>query len=131
MPDDRTLVVERFRDELGDWRVCVLTPFGGRVHAPWALALEATLGGRLGLEVQAIWTDDGIASGCPRPTAAALDELLLDPEEIEELVVAQLPLGPVRLPLPRERGPGPAAAPPPARPAHRRSGSSGSGRRTC
>src|SRR5438067_5739367 len=41
VPDDRTLVVERFRDELGDWRVCLLTPFGGRIHAPWALALEA------------------------------------------------------------------------------------------
>src|SRR5262249_7933298 len=43
VPSDRTVVVERFRDEIGDWRVCMLTPFGGRVHAPWALALAARL----------------------------------------------------------------------------------------
>src|SRR5919197_653196 len=43
VPSDRTIVVERFRDEIGDWRVCILTPFGGRVHAPWALALSARL----------------------------------------------------------------------------------------
>ena len=48
VPSDRTIVVERFRDELGDWRVCLLTPFGARVHAPWALALQ----GRLGPEVR-------------------------------------------------------------------------------
>src|SRR5262249_48900283 len=48
VPSDRTLVVERFRDELGDWRVCVLTPFGGRVHAPWALAIEGAVRERLG-----------------------------------------------------------------------------------
>ena len=49
MPSDRTIVIERFRDEIGDWRVCVLTPFGGRVHAPWALALSARLHESLGL----------------------------------------------------------------------------------
>ena len=48
LPTDRRIVVERFRDELGDWRLCLLTPFGGRVHAPWSLALEARLGERLG-----------------------------------------------------------------------------------
>ena len=53
--------VERFRDEIGDWRLCILTPFGARVHAPWAMALGARLRDSLGLEVQSIWSDDGIA----------------------------------------------------------------------
>ena len=48
VPDDRTIVVERFRDEIGDWRVCVLSPFGGRVHAPWAMAIEARLSAAAG-----------------------------------------------------------------------------------
>ncbi|HUE66998.1 MAG TPA: DEAD/DEAH box helicase, partial [Candidatus Acidoferrum sp.] len=61
VPDDRTIVVERFRDEIGDWRVCLHTPFGGRVHAPLALALEAHLQDKLGVDVRALWTDDGIA----------------------------------------------------------------------
>jgi ATP-dependent Lhr-like helicase len=61
IPSDRTVVVERFRDEIGDWRLCILTPFGGRVHAPWSLALAARLRESLGLEVNAIWSDDGIA----------------------------------------------------------------------
>ena len=58
---DRTIVVERFRDELGDWRVVILTPFGGRVHAPWAQAIEAHLVDRSGFDAQTIWSDDGIA----------------------------------------------------------------------
>jgi ATP-dependent helicase Lhr and Lhr-like helicase len=91
VPSDRTVVVERFRDEIGDWRVCILTPFGGRVHAPWALALGARLRGSLGLEVQSIWSDDGIAlhlpdSDAPPPT----DDLLIEPAELEELVVAEV-----------------------------------------
>lgn len=61
VPSDRTIVIERFRDELGDLRVCILTPFGARVHAPWALAIEETLGQKTGQEVQAIYTDDGIS----------------------------------------------------------------------
>ena len=65
LPTDRTIVVERFRDELGDWRVVLLTPFGGRVHAPWSMAIEARLRERHGLEVQAIWSDDGIAVRLP------------------------------------------------------------------
>src|SRR6266540_542595 len=65
VPSDRTVVVERFRDEIGDWRLCVLTPFGARVHAPWAMALQARLRESLGLEAQAIWSDDGIALHLP------------------------------------------------------------------
>ncbi len=91
VPSDRTIVVERFRDEIGDWRVCVLTPFGARVHAPWALALNARLRDSLGLEVSALWSDDGIAlhlpdADLPPPT----EQVLIDPEEIEELVVGEL-----------------------------------------
>src|SRR5262249_35967032 len=59
VPNDRTLVTERFRDELGDWRVCILSPFGGRVHAPWALAIGAAVRQRLGVDLYTIWTDDG------------------------------------------------------------------------
>jgi ATP-dependent Lhr-like helicase len=92
VPDDRTIVVERFRDEVGDWRVCILTPLGGKVHAPWALALQARLAERLGMEVQAMFTDDGLALRLldgDRPLEVA--ELLPEPEEVEELVRAQLP----------------------------------------
>ncbi|HEY6608483.1 MAG TPA: DEAD/DEAH box helicase, partial [Candidatus Limnocylindria bacterium] len=65
LPTDRTIVIERFRDELGDWRVVLLTPFGGRVHAPWSMVIEARLRERHGLEVQTIWSDDGIAVRLP------------------------------------------------------------------
>ncbi|HET7677989.1 MAG TPA: DEAD/DEAH box helicase, partial [Candidatus Limnocylindrales bacterium] len=65
LPTDRTIVLERFRDELGDWRICLLSPFGARVHAPWALAIEARLRDQLGLEVQPIWSDDGIVIRLP------------------------------------------------------------------
>src|SRR5207247_4356964 len=61
VPDDRNLVVERFRDEVGDWRVCLHTPFGGRVHAPLAFALEAHLRQKLGVAAHALWTGDGRA----------------------------------------------------------------------
>jgi ATP-dependent Lhr-like helicase len=92
VPDDRTVVVERFRDEVGDWRVCLHTPFGGRVHAPLALALEARLQERLGVDARALWTDDGIALHLPDvETPPGLDELLLDPEEVTALVALQLP----------------------------------------
>jgi ATP-dependent helicase Lhr and Lhr-like helicase len=91
VPSDRTVVVERFRDEIGDWRLCILTPFGARVHAPWALALGARLRDSLGLEVSSIWSDDGIAlhlpdADAPPPTA----DVIVDPDEVEELVVAEL-----------------------------------------
>ena len=92
VPDDRTMVVERFRDEVGDWRVCLHTPFGGRVHAPLALALEAHLHEQLGVDARALWTDDGIAMHLPEvETPPALDMLILDPEEVQALVTAQLP----------------------------------------
>jgi ATP-dependent Lhr-like helicase len=91
VPSDRTIVVERFRDEIGDWRLCILTPFGGRVHAPWALALGARLRESLGMETQAIWSDDGIAIHLPDADAPPpTDDVLLEPEQIEELVTQEL-----------------------------------------
>ncbi|HEX5469733.1 MAG TPA: DEAD/DEAH box helicase [Gaiellaceae bacterium] len=91
IPSDRTVVVERFRDEIGDWRLCILTPFGGRVHAPWSLALAARLRNSLGLEVNAIWSDDGIALHLPDAEAPPpVDDVLVDPDELEELVVTEL-----------------------------------------
>ncbi|MGZ6269427.1 MAG: Lhr family helicase, partial [Candidatus Limnocylindrales bacterium] len=97
LPSDRRVVVERFRDELGDWRLVLLTPFGGRVHAPWAMALETRLGERLAADVQTIWSDDGIAIRLPEgalddaAARADLEALLFpDPEEIEDLVVERV-----------------------------------------
>jgi ATP-dependent helicase Lhr and Lhr-like helicase len=91
VPSDRTIVVERFRDEIGDWRVCILSPFGARVHAPWALALTARLRDALGLEVQSIWSDDGIALHLPDADAPPpTDELLIGPDELEDLVVQEV-----------------------------------------
>src|SRR6266705_341386 len=92
VPDDRTVVVERFRDEIGDWRVCIHTPFGGRVHAPLALALEAHLQRALGIDARALWTDDGIALHLPEvESPPPLDDLILDPDEVQELITSQLP----------------------------------------
>ncbi len=92
LPDDRTIVVERFRDEIGDWRVCVLSPFGAQVHAPWAMALQARLSDRWGLDVELMWSDDGIVLRLPEAIdEVPTDELLIDPDEIDELVIAQLP----------------------------------------
>ncbi|MEZ5099138.1 MAG: DEAD/DEAH box helicase [Thermoleophilia bacterium] len=91
IPSDRTVVLERFRDEIGDWRLCILTPFGGRVHAPWGLALQSRLREALGLEVTAIWSDDGIALHLPdAENPPPTDEVLLDPDELEALLVAEL-----------------------------------------
>ncbi len=93
LPTDRRIVVERFRDELGDWRLCLLTPFGGRVHAPWSLALEARISDRLDFTVQTIWSDDGIAIRLPEGNTSldGVEELLFpDPDELEDLVVGQL-----------------------------------------
>src|SRR5260221_715362 len=91
LPDDRTLVLERTRDEMGDWRLCLLSPFGGRVHAPWSMALEARLRAAGEAEVETIWSDDGIVVRLPereRPPDA--EALLPEPEEIEGLVVGAL-----------------------------------------
>ncbi|MEV6116875.1 ATP-dependent helicase [Streptomyces sp. NPDC052109] len=75
VPDDRTIVVERFRDELGDWRVVVHSPFGAQVHAPWALALGARLSERYGMDAQVMHADDGIVLRLPDADLMGLDLL--------------------------------------------------------
>lgn len=97
VPDDRTLVVERFRDELGDWRVVLHSPYGAAVHAPWALAIAARFRERLGVEVQAMHADDGIVLRLPdvdeqgsREVRDVGELLVLDPDEVETVVTEQL-----------------------------------------
>ncbi|MFE7813741.1 ATP-dependent helicase [Streptomyces sp. NPDC057433] len=94
VPDDRTIVVERFRDELGDWRVVVHSPFGAQVHAPWALALGARLSERYGMDAQVMHADDGIVLRLPDADLMGLD--LLDQEPVRagtEYDADQAPLG--------------------------------------
>ncbi|MBI3926547.1 MAG: DEAD/DEAH box helicase [Armatimonadetes bacterium] len=91
LPTDRAITVERFRDELGDWRICILSPFGSRVHAPWAMALEAKLSELSGFEVQTLWSDDGIVLRlADTDELPELPALVPDPDEVEDLVVEQL-----------------------------------------
>jgi ATP-dependent helicase Lhr and Lhr-like helicase len=109
LPSDRAIVLERFRDEIGDWRLCVLSPYGGRVHAAWGLAISARMRERYGIDGEALWSDDGIvvrlpdvdfdeggdessgveSSGATGATSYA-DLVALDPEEVEEAIVAEL-----------------------------------------
>ena len=91
LPTDRAITVERFRDELGDWRVCILTPFGARIHAPWAMALERALSAQSGFETQLMYTDDGIVIRfADSDSSPPLERLLPDAEEMETLVIEQL-----------------------------------------
>ena len=117
VPDDRTIVVERFRDEIGDWRVCILTPFGARVHAPWAIAIRARLDERLGLPVEVMWADDGIVLRLPEAVDdLPIEELVIAPEEIDDLVVSTLPTSSLfASTVPRVRGALAALAPPQTR----------------
>ncbi|EFL18015.1 ATP-dependent DNA helicase [Streptomyces sp. C] len=79
VPDDRTILVERFRDELGDWRVVVHSPFGAQVHAPWALALSARLAEKYGMDAQVMHADDGIVLRLPDADLLSMDLLDHDP----------------------------------------------------
>ena len=92
VPHDRQLVVERFHDELGDWRIVVHSPYGVPVHAPWALAINARLRERYGLEAQAIASDDGIVLRIPEtdqdPPGAEL--ISFEPDEIEQIVTTEV-----------------------------------------
>ncbi len=100
VPDDRTIVVERFRDEIGDWRIVVLSPWGTRVHAPWAIAIERRLLER-GLDPEVLWADDGIVIRLQEAwlddgsgndvDGFTIEDLLVEPDEAERLVVEQLP----------------------------------------
>jgi ATP-dependent Lhr-like helicase len=96
IPSDRHIVVERFRDELGDWRVCVLSPFGARVHAPWALAAETRMSRALGIEVEAMWADDGIAIRLPdSDTPPPTDLIAIPPDELDDLLVERVSSSPL------------------------------------
>ncbi|CAN5246927.1 ATP-dependent helicase [soil metagenome] len=91
VPDDRTIVVERYLDEMGDWRVCVLSPFGGKVHAPWAMAIAAMHRERTGAELDMLWGDDGIVArfgATDEPPPA--DSVLPVAEDCERLVSGEL-----------------------------------------
>jgi ATP-dependent Lhr-like helicase len=92
LPDDRTLLVERFRDELGDWRLVVHSPFGAQVNAPWALAIVARLRERYGVDVQSMHSDDGIVLRLPETDGEppSGEVALFEPEEIEPLVTAEV-----------------------------------------
>ena len=92
VPDDRTIVVERFRDEIGDWRVCILSPFGTPVHAPWAMAIQRRMTERFDIPVEMMWTDDGIVLRLPEAAdELPLDDLVISPDDIDELVMDALP----------------------------------------
>ena len=98
VPGDRCVVIERCPDELGDDRVCVLSPFGVRVHAPWALALKARLGAMTGYEVKALWSDDGIVVRMSRtgPDDDSVrgwqlrDAVVPEPDQVRELITGEL-----------------------------------------
>ncbi|MFD5034633.1 ATP-dependent helicase [Streptomyces sp. NPDC058405] len=94
IPDDRTILVERFRDELGDWRVVIHSPFGAQVHAPWALALGARLAERYGMDAQVMHADDGIVLRLPDADLMGLDLLDDEPDRLSTAFDSeQAPLG--------------------------------------
>ncbi len=91
VPDDRTIVIERIRDDLGDWRVCVLTPFGNRIHTPWAMAAAAQIHAAGGPHVETMATDDGFVLRFPDADAPPEPAIMLpDPSVAQDLVVRQL-----------------------------------------
>ena len=92
VPDDRTILVERFRDEIGDWRICIHTPFGARVHTPWAIILRNLLAERTSESVEVMWSDDGVIIRLPEAIDEIdIDELFVDPEVVASSIVAALP----------------------------------------
>lgn len=97
VPNDRTILLERFRDELGDWRIVLHSPFGAQVNAPWALAIAARLRENRGVDAQVMHSDDGIVLRLPDAldddggeVTIGADDVLIDPEEVEQLIVAEV-----------------------------------------
>ncbi|MBM7520097.1 ATP-dependent helicase [Nocardioides nitrophenolicus] len=92
LPSDTTVLVERFRDELGDWRLAVHSPYGTAVHAPWALAINARLRERYGIDGQALASDDGIVIRIPDTDAdpPGADLIAFEPDEIADLVTREV-----------------------------------------
>ena len=91
LPTDRTIVVQRFRDEIGDWRIVLLSPFGGRVHAPWALAARHRYRSEQGGSVDVIWSDDGILFRFPdTDTPPDISAVYIDPLDVEETLLSEV-----------------------------------------
>ncbi|MGP3535923.1 DNA glycosylase AlkZ-like family protein [Microbacterium sp. RD1] len=92
LPTDRTLTVERSRDEVGDWRVILHSPYGLQVHSPWALAVNARIRERLGVEGAAVASDDGIIARVPDATAEppGADLFVFEPDELEQIVTDEV-----------------------------------------
>ncbi len=91
VPTDREIVVERFLDEIGDWRICVLSPFGARVHGPWALAVTAAYEETTGTRCESVWSDDGMVFRFPEATEPPeATTFIVDPERLDDLVVREV-----------------------------------------
>nr|WP_155984809.1 ATP-dependent helicase [Saccharomonospora piscinae] len=97
VPSDRTVLLERFRDELGDWRVVVHSPFGAQVNAPWALAVAARLRDGRGVDAQVAHSDDGIVLRLPdaldeegQEVVIGVEDVVLDPDEVESLIATEV-----------------------------------------
>ncbi|HEU5250848.1 MAG TPA: crosslink repair DNA glycosylase YcaQ family protein, partial [Thermoanaerobaculia bacterium] len=91
VPSDRTIVVERYLDEVGDWRVCILSPFGARVHAPWATAVLARLKEAGGSDAEMLWSDDGIVFRLPESEEPPdVRDFFPSADEVEDLVARNL-----------------------------------------
>ena len=91
LPTDTTIVLQRFRDEIGDWRIVLLSPFGSRIHAPWALAVRHRYRSEHGGSVDVIWSDDGILFRFPdTDTPPDLSLIAIDPAEVEEILLAEV-----------------------------------------
>jgi ATP-dependent Lhr-like helicase len=97
VPNDRTILLERFRDELGDWRIVLHSPFGAQVNAPWALAIGAGLRENRGVDAKVAHSDDGIVLRLPDALDAdggevtvGVEDILLDPDEVEQVIVAEV-----------------------------------------
>ena len=85
------MLIERCRDELGDWRICVLTPLGAQIHAPWAMAVVARIREQVGLEAETRWTNDGFAVRLPESETPPDPSLFLPPAgEVEKAVMDAL-----------------------------------------
>jgi ATP-dependent helicase Lhr and Lhr-like helicase len=92
IPDDKTIVVERFRDDIGDWRICIHSPFGTPIHAPWAMAIEHTFLHRHDMVIETMYGDDGIVIRLPEAhDQFDANDFLLEPEDVREIIVAALP----------------------------------------
>ncbi|MFD8496824.1 ATP-dependent helicase [Amycolatopsis sp. NPDC059657] len=97
VPNDRIVLLERYRDELGDWRIILHSPFGAQVNAPWALAIAARLRENRGVDAQVAHSDDGIVLRLPDAldseggeVTVSVEDVLIDPEEVEQIIVAEV-----------------------------------------